>query len=181
MKLTMIRHTSVDVPKGICYGQTDVPLSHSFEEEAELVKCRLLPDNFDAVYCSPLSRCRRLAEYCGFKDAIADPRLMELNFGNWEMQSFDKIEDPMLQLWYEDYVNTPIPGGESFLDQQKRLLSFLREISESGKQKIAAFTHGGIIMQTKLLTGLATLDNLFSHQPPYGAVEHFDIDLESIS
>ena len=34
MEVILIRHTSVDVPVGICYGQTDVPLKESFEEEA---------------------------------------------------------------------------------------------------------------------------------------------------
>lgn len=33
MKLYLVRHTRVDVPSGICYGQTDVPLADSFETE----------------------------------------------------------------------------------------------------------------------------------------------------
>ena len=33
MEVIFIRHTSVDVPPGVCYGQTDVPLRHSFEQE----------------------------------------------------------------------------------------------------------------------------------------------------
>ena len=171
----MIRHTSVDVPKGTCYGQTDVSLAPTFDEEAAAVKSILLPHHFDAVYCSPLSRCRRLADYCGYGEAILDPRLMEMNFGEWEMRRFDEIVDPTLQRWYADFINTRVPGGESFLDQQARLQSFLDEIASSGLQRIAAFTHGGIIMQTMLLTGMATIDTVFSKQPPYGAVMHFDI------
>ena len=27
MVVYLIRHTSVDVPQGVCYGQTDVPLN----------------------------------------------------------------------------------------------------------------------------------------------------------
>ena len=41
MKLTFIRHTSVDVPKGTCYGQTDVPLRDTFLQEAAEVSIRL--------------------------------------------------------------------------------------------------------------------------------------------
>ena len=41
MKLYLIRHTSVDVPQGTCYGQSNVPLKSSFEEEAEIVKQNL--------------------------------------------------------------------------------------------------------------------------------------------
>ncbi len=175
MELIMIRHTSVDVPKGICYGQSDVPLAPTFEEEAASVNSRLLSERFDAVYCSPLSRCRRLAEYCGYGDAIIDDRLMEMNFGEWEMHPFEEIVDPTLQRWYADYINTRVPGGESFLDQQRRMKSFLDDVTAFGKQRIAVFTHSGIIMQTMLLTGLATIDNVFALQPPYGAVMRFDL------
>ena len=89
MQITLIRHTTPDVPAGICYGQSDVPLRASFEEEAEVVRRRLSGMDFDAVYTSPLSRCVRLAHFCGYPDAIQDGRLMEINFGLWEMQRYD--------------------------------------------------------------------------------------------
>ena len=37
MKLTLIRHTTPDVPKGTIYGKTDVLLKSTFEAEAEIV------------------------------------------------------------------------------------------------------------------------------------------------
>ena len=82
INLTFIRHTSVDVPPGVCYGQTDVPLAPSFPEEALIVKDGLAGIHFDEIYCSPLSRCVRLAEYCGFTTPKFDKRLMEMNFGD---------------------------------------------------------------------------------------------------
>ena len=66
MEVILVRHTSVDVPPGTCYGQTDVALRSTFPEEAEAVYRRLagyVP--FDRVYTSPLRRCIRLAEYGG--------------------------------------------------------------------------------------------------------------------
>ena len=57
MEIILIRHTSVDVPRGTCYGQTDVPVRDTFEQEAELTRRSLeqfLP--FDKVYSSPLTR-----------------------------------------------------------------------------------------------------------------------------
>ena len=41
MELIAIRHTAVDVPAGVCYGQTDVPLRDTFEAEAALTRERL--------------------------------------------------------------------------------------------------------------------------------------------
>lgn len=58
MEVILIRHTSVDVPPGMCYGQTDVPLKPTFETEAAVTAENLkayLP--FDHVYTSPLTRC----------------------------------------------------------------------------------------------------------------------------
>ena len=68
MEVILIRHTSVDVPPGVCYGQTDVPLKPTFEQEAAITQENLknyLP--FDHVYTSPLTRCVRLASYCGIR------------------------------------------------------------------------------------------------------------------
>ena len=51
MEVILIRHTSVDVPPGVCYGQTDVPLKPTFEQEAAITQENLknyLP--FDHVY-----------------------------------------------------------------------------------------------------------------------------------
>ncbi len=52
MKIHIVRHTAVDV-EGLCYGQTDVPLKGSFEQEAEIVKQKLKNVPYDAVLSSP--------------------------------------------------------------------------------------------------------------------------------
>ena len=81
MEVYLIRHTAVDVPAGYAYGQTDVPLKATFPEEAACVKQSLEGHTFDQVWSSPLSRCRRLATFCGYPEPMTDPRLMEVNFG----------------------------------------------------------------------------------------------------
>ena len=125
MEVIFIRHTSVDVPPGVCYGQTDVPLKPTFEAEAAVTAENLkayLP--FDHVYTSPLTRCVRLATYCGYPDAERDKRIMEINFGDWEMKPFEQNEDPRLQEWYADYMNVAATGGESFAMQYRRCLLY---------------------------------------------------------
>ena len=103
MELIFVRHTRVDVPPGTCYGQTDVPLANSFEQEAAETCSRLLAlGPFDAVFSSPLTRARRLAAYCGFTHPVLDHRLQEMNMGCWEMQRYDDIDDPNLQRWYDN-------------------------------------------------------------------------------
>lgn len=166
--VTLVRHTSVEVPTGVCYGQTDVRLRATFPAEAADVRHRLGNRHYDNVFTSPLSRCTRLAEACGFPDATRDPRLMEMNFGLWEMQPWDSITDPRLQRWFDDWANVAPPAGESFMDQQARLRSFLASLP-SGSSNLV-FTHGGILMHALLLTGRARMDNIFKSQPPYGGI-----------
>ena len=93
MVVYLIRHTSVDGPQGVCYGQTDVPLNPTFEEEAALTSARLKGLQFDKVYMSPLTRCVRLATFCGYTDGERDDRIKEINFGAWEMHRFDELTD----------------------------------------------------------------------------------------
>ena len=171
MEVILIRHTSVDVLPGTCYGQTDVPLRSTFPEEAKTVCERLtihLP--FDEVYTSPLSRCTRLAAYCGYSDARHDARLLELNFGAWEMQRYDEIRDPHLEEWYADYLHQPATDGESFEEQLKRISSFLDELRKKTYRRVAVFTHGGVIVCALIYAGLVRPEEAFSHVPPYGGM-----------
>ena len=62
MKIYAIRHTSVNVQPGICYGQTDVGVATSFDDEQRRVTQELEQVSFDTVWSSPLLRCRTLAE-----------------------------------------------------------------------------------------------------------------------
>ena len=132
MRLHFIRHTVPDVPAGLCYGQSDVPLASTFATEAQEVRkrlCTLLEGGIPSrVYSSPLSRCLLLAEACGYPDALRDDRLMELNFGAWELQRFDTIADPQLERWYADYLYEAPTGGESFHSQVIRVSSFLDDL-----------------------------------------------------
>ena len=180
MEVILIRHTSVDVPPGTCYGQTDVPLRSTFPEEAKMVREGLanhLP--FDEVYTSPLSRCTRLATCCGYLDARHDARLLEMNFGAWEMQRYDEIRDPHLEEWYTDYLHQPATGGESFEEQLKRVSSFLDELRKKNYQRVAVFTHGGVIICALIYAGLVRPEEAFSQVPPYGGMIAISLSRQS--
>lgn len=170
MKITLIRHTSVDVPKGTCYGQTDVPLRDTFTEEAAITAGNINHETFDKVFVSPLSRCVRLADYCGYSDAIRDNRIMELNFGEWEMQHFEHITDPVIQEWFANFLHVPPTGGESFMMQFERVSRFLDELQGSNYDHVAAFTHGGVILCAQVYAGLIKFEEAFDRVTPYGGI-----------
>lgn len=175
MEIVFIRHTSVDVPPGTCYGQTDVPLKPSFEEEAAMVKNELDKESFDAAYTSPLSRCVKLATYCGYADALRDDRLKEMNMGDWEMQSFDAIADPRVQEWYDDYLNVRTTNGESYRDLFHRVASFLDELKHSQNEKVVVFAHGGVLMCAESYAGIATPEDALRKLTPYGGIVRLTI------
>lgn len=175
MKIKLIRHTSVDVPRGTCYGQSDVPLRDTFEAEAAAVRQRLGNHVFDKAYTSPLSRCTRLAAYCGYADAERDDRIKELDFGEWEMQPFDDIRDPRLQEWYEDYLHVRATGGESFADQYKRVADFLDELRQRDFKDVAVFAHGGVLICAQLYARQILPDEAFDALQPYGGEVNIEI------
>ena len=174
MTITFVRHTSVNIPSGICYGQSEVPLAATFPQEAAMVSERLKGALFDGVFTSPLRRCTLLAEACGYGDAVRDGRLMEMNFGEWEMKRYEEIEDPRLQQWYDDYLHVNATGGESFADQHRRLQDFIEEKKRQGYSHLLVFTHGGILVHALILAGCCPVDEAFAHQPRYGASIRLD-------
>lgn len=176
MEIIFIRHTSVDVPSGTCYGQTDVPLKPTFEQEAAVTLEKLnVYAPFDQVYTSPLSRCTRLAAYCGYPDAERESRILELDFGDWEMRRFDDIKDNRLQEWYDDYLNVPATNGESFFMQYKRVANFLDELKTKPYRKVVVFTHGGVLICAQIYARLLDFENAFTSLIPYGGMVHLSI------
>ena len=95
---------------------------------------------------------------------------MEINFGLWEMQRYDHIDDPRLQDYYADYLRTPATGGESFVVQLERVSNFLEEVTAMPFGHIALFTHGGTILCAQVYAGLYELETCFEHQTPYGGI-----------
>lgn len=170
MKVYLIRHTSVDVAPGTCYGQTDVPLRDTFEQEAAVCRSRIEGIAFDHVYTSPLSRCTRLAAYCGYPGAERDSRLMEINCGKWEMQRYDDITDPRIYQWYEDYLHIPTTGGESFMELYGRVSAFMDELKKKPYENVLVFAHGGVLICAQAYAGVVPIEKGFDALSPYGGM-----------
>jgi len=174
MEIYFVRHTSVAVPSGICYGSTDVDLASTFEEEARKVKRELEGIEFDKVYSSPLSRAVKLASYCGYPDAIQDSRLSEFDFGDWELCSYNELYEnvPLFRTWCENYLTVRCPNGESLSDQIFRVKSFIDSVREKGFNRICVFCHGGVLAISRSLSGEKTMEETFKSIPPYGSIIH---------
>lgn len=178
MKVTLIRHTKVDVPKGTCYGWSDVPVAKSFEEEAAVTKQNLMKKQpFDAVFSSPLTRARKLAAYCGYPNPTLDDRLKEMNMGDWEMRLYDDIakEDPHILAWYEDYMHLEATGGESFPLLYDRVSAFLDWLKTQSYDHVAIFAHGGVLICAGIYGGLFAKANAFENLVAFGGIQEIEI------
>lgn len=168
MKLYFIRHTSVDVPKGVCYGQTDVTLKDTFENEAQFVKEQLSSIPLDKVFASPLTRCKRLANYCITNQPIEyDNRLKELNFGDWEMKKWSDID---YQVWEDGWIDAVIPNGESFRQMFHRVSDFIEELKQKKYEHVAIFTHGGVCSCSNVYFNILPIAEAFELKVNYGEI-----------
>lgn len=179
MEIYLVRHTHPLVANNICYGQLDLELASSFENDFESVKPKL-PLNIDIIYTSPLKRCVQFAQKIANNyqyDIInfkTDTRLMELNFGEWEGKSWDDINKNTLGEWMGDFVKYTVPGGENFEDLYERAVGFWeREIRQNfnNPYRMLIVTHAGFIRS--LLCYL--------QQKPLSQAFNITIDLGSVT
>ncbi len=177
----MIRHTSVGVPKGTCYGWTDVPVAATFEQEAAETKRNLENmlngNSLDMVFSSPLTRARKLAAFCGYDTPVTDDRLKEMNMGDWEMMRYDDIEskDPAILKWYNDYMNLAATNGESYRLLYQRVADFLDELRQKDYERVAIFAHGGVLICAGVYARLFPEEECFSHLVPYGGIQLIEL------
>jgi probable phosphoglycerate mutase len=122
-------------------GRTDLPLTEQGERNAVQLSERLKCLRFDRVIVSPLLRARRTAELAGFADvAILDPRLIEMNFGDYDGKTREEIIRTRPG-W--TYLRDGCPGGETAADVGRRADSLLSDLL-GHRQTVLLFGHSVI-------------------------------------
>ena len=174
MEIYLVRHTIPDIAQGICYGQTDIALSAEFEQHAKMI-IKYLPRSVEAVFSSPLLRCTLLAKKLPYSlNVHTDSRLLEMNFGEWEMKKWDTINSQ--EPWFADYINTTVPGGESYYQLYIRVTDFLKDVKKSRLQKVVIITHGGVIKAAMSALKLISLEEALMFDVQFGSIHHFFLD-----
>lgn len=105
----------------------------------------------DEIYSSPLKRAHStakiIADIKGLECKL-DPRLVEMNFGEWEGLTTAEIEQNYpenFKTWREEPHMAQIPKGETIEIAQRRMVEFVDTIMESDKENILVVSHGTII------------------------------------
>lgn len=141
--LWIVRHGETEWSKsGQHTSVTDLELTEHGVEEAEQLRTKLNPDDFDLVLSSPRKRALQTAEIAGFdRDRIeVTEDLAEWYYGPYEGRTSVNIreENPGWRIW-----TCPIPGdGEQADAVMERLTRVVRRVRESGVDKAIAFAHG---------------------------------------
>ena len=99
------------------------------------------------IVSSPLSRCVQTAALLGAPDAAHEPRIIEMDWGEWEGRTLaelrEELGDAMAQNEARGLDFRP-PGGESPRAVIERIKPWLREIA-AARVPTLAVTHRGVI------------------------------------
>jgi alpha-ribazole phosphatase len=116
------------------------------------------------VWTSPAQRCRVIAEALG--PCVIDPRLQELDFGDWEGLGWDAVPRTALDQWAADPMGFTPPGGESGAALVARVSAFAGELP-AGDHVVV--THGGPLKVLVAVLAGQTVD-LLAPPPALGSV-----------
>jgi alpha-ribazole phosphatase len=145
-RLCLVRHGQTDWnTQGRYHGQSDVPLNDAGRAQAAAIAEQLQVFTFNAIYTSDLQRARETAEIIATKIGLPvrlEPRLREIDQGEWEGQLVEVIQARYEGLWRQrtqDPANVRPPGGETVGEVATRVYRALDDIS-------LLFPHGTILI-----------------------------------
>ena len=142
MIIYLIRHGKTEANEKHLYcGSTDLPLSDAGEEELSSVHYDIKNVRFISSGMKRTNETLRIL--FGDVPYEVDPRFREVDFGIFEMHSYEQLKDtPEYGAWLtgDNNVNIP-PNGESGVQMKERVLKAFSEI----KEDTCIITHGGVI------------------------------------
>jgi probable phosphoglycerate mutase len=137
-------------------GQMDSDLTEFGKQGTLLQKDKIQGIYFKTVYCSPLGRTRstmNLLKPCS-TEIIYDERLMEICLGALQGKTHQELSEQekiAQHTFWSDPENFDIDGGETMVDLEKRVQSFLTDLNKK-EGPILIITHTVIIkMMLKIL------------------------------
>lgn len=152
-KIFFLRHGNTTwTEKGIYYGAGDIEMNEEGRNQIQLAASGLAQKKIDLIISSPLQRCMESAAIVNKKIAreiIQVPELQEMNFGIFEGLTYEEITARFPEeygKWVKEWIDYPIPSGESLQQTHDRAVKALEEIKQSHCGKtLLVVSHGGVI------------------------------------
>jgi probable phosphoglycerate mutase len=138
-------------------GQHDTHLTQKGLQQAKTLHDKLQGVDFDAVFCSPLSRAKDTCKIILGNRAVEtvyDPCLMERDFG----ELVGRV-DNFMRFW-QTQIPCHAKGVESIADMEKRIFPFMEKIVKDYKDKnVLIVAHQGTLF---------IIENFFGNAPKDG-------------
>lgn len=146
-KIFLFRHAQTEDNKsGIFSGRRDPELTPEGIKEAEEIHKQLKNEKVTKAYCAPNARTKHTMEIAlkgheGFEIVVADPRLLERDYGDLTGKSKKNIEHLYpkdFEKWHRSYESAP-PNGESLKQVDERVKGFIDELIQNIWQNDVVF------------------------------------------
>jgi alpha-ribazole phosphatase len=168
--MMFLRHPRPEVPAGTCYGRMDIGVGP--EGEADIQRALGETPTLKRIIASPALRCRGLAEALAARDGAEmgfDPRLWELNFGDWEGVRWDDIRRGDSDRWAADPWTIAPPGGETFAALHARVAAALTDAGPG----TTLVCHAGPIRAARMILTGASYDAVLAETVPFATAIRF--------
>lgn len=152
MKLWLVRHGQTHANlAGVYSGISETGLTELGVSQATSVGTMLRAVPFDRVLCSERGRARHSTQLILQQPlpVITEPRLNEMNFGDWEMQHHRDIQLADAEnyaAWCRDWQNVIPTNGEGFQFFAARVKSFKDSLNSAPlHDNVLIVSHQGVL------------------------------------
>ncbi len=163
-RLWLVRHARPLVEPGLCYGSSDLPADAADTDRAARELAAVLPAGA-TLLMSGLQRAQQLALALHalrpeLAPPVSDPRLNEMDFGQFELSRWDAIDRAEFDHWTENFHSYRFGGRESVAELLARVGQALHDQVRDypsvktpcpGSSDRVWFTHAGVIRAASLL------------------------------
>jgi 2,3-bisphosphoglycerate-dependent phosphoglycerate mutase len=168
-ELLLIRHGESqpalpEQPFPLTDGRADPELAPEGVEQAQRVASRLAGQHIDAIYVTSLRRTAQTAEPLARRLGLlpkVERQLREVGLGEWEGGLYRRRmaeNGPLVQRMLADERWDVIPGAEPAQEFADRIRGAIERLAAGHPgQRLAVFTHGGVIGQILALASGARL------------------------
>jgi broad specificity phosphatase PhoE len=173
----LIRHASCRGLGQTLWGRTPgICLDDTGEMQAQCLPDRFKNVTLDAIYSSPLERALQTASVIAESmklDVKTNDAVNEINFGEWTGRTFEELSgDERWRHFNSHRSMTIIPGGETFLEVQNRIVKEVEMLAlQHGKSHVAIISHADVIRAVVAYFSAIPLD----------LIERFEISPCSVS
>lgn len=177
-QIHLIRHGITEGnQRRLYYGASDIPLAEEgIEELKKLAEAGIYPPAEGGdFYTTGLKRTEQtLAIIYGEREHDVIPQLKEMEFGDFEMKSYEDLKDvPEYMEWISDKSGSaPSPGGESLVGFSMRIKKGLELLHGKHQLKELSVRHSGKDAISVIVCHGGTISSIMEECFP-GQREHF--------